>query len=81
MKKAWKLAVLLLLVMAVLLGVAGCKKKEPAKLTVWVPARDAYIGPDEQKKAQEEWYISQAFRRFEKANPGTTVVMSTAPVS
>jgi raffinose/stachyose/melibiose transport system substrate-binding protein len=73
MKRVLKLTVLVFLVLAVLLGLVACKKKEPAKLTVWVPARDAYIGPDEQKKAQEEWYISQAFRRFEKANPGVTV--------
>ncbi len=73
MKRVLKLGILALLVLAVLAGFVGCKKKEPTKLTVWVPARDAFIGPDEQKKAQEDWYISQAFKRFEKANPGTTV--------
>ncbi len=73
MKRILTFSILLLLVLAVLAGFVACKKKEPTKLTVWVPARDAYIGPDEQKKAQEDWYISQAFKRFEKANPGTTV--------
>jgi raffinose/stachyose/melibiose transport system substrate-binding protein len=70
---------LLALSLALLFAATGCKKKEPVKLTIWVPARDAYIGPDEQKKAQEEWYISQAFRRFEKANPGVTVELVVQP--
>jgi ABC-type glycerol-3-phosphate transport system substrate-binding protein len=64
---------LLLLALAVLIGFAGCKKKEPVKLTIWIPGRDGYIGPDEQKKVQEDWFISQSFRRFEKANPGVTL--------
>jgi raffinose/stachyose/melibiose transport system substrate-binding protein len=68
--KRWLIVPVLVLVA---LGVYAGGAKEPNKLTVWVPARDAYIGPDEQKKPQEEWYISQAFRRFEKANPGVTV--------
>lgn len=79
MRKSLQASLLLALALGLLLGAAGCKKKEPAKLTVWVPARDAYIGPDEQKLAQEEWYISQAFRRFEKANPGVTVELVVQP--
>jgi ABC-type glycerol-3-phosphate transport system substrate-binding protein len=65
--------------LVLLLAVIGCARKEAKKLTMWVPARDAYIGPDEQKKAQEEWYISKAFRRFEKANPGVTVELVVQP--
>jgi ABC-type glycerol-3-phosphate transport system substrate-binding protein len=69
MRKVLMVLALSLVALSVFAGGA----REAKKLTVWVPARDAYIGPDEQKKAQEEWYISQAFRRFEKANPGVTV--------
>ncbi len=79
MKRVLKLGILMLLVLVVLAGFLACKKKEPKKLTFWVPARDAYIGPDEQKKPQEEWYISQAFKRFEKANPGVTVELIVQP--
>jgi raffinose/stachyose/melibiose transport system substrate-binding protein len=79
MKNAWKAAALLALAVGVLAVVAGCAKKEPQKLTMWVPGRDSYIGPDEQKKAQEEWYISKAFKRFEKANPGTSVELVVEP--
>ena len=79
MRKTLKVLVFLALALGLLLAVSGCAKKEAKKLTVWVPARDAYIGPDEQKKAQEEWYISQAFKRFEKVNPGVTVELVVQP--
>ncbi len=78
MRKVFRITALLALVVA-LLAVGGCAKKEAKKLTVWVPGRDSYIGPDEQKKAQEEWYISKAFKRFEKANPGVTVELVVEP--
>ena len=55
---------------------AEAKTAEPVKLTVWINGRDSYIGPDEQKQPQEEWYISKCFKRFEAANPGVTVEMS-----
>ena len=55
------------------------KPAEPVKLTVWINGRDSYIGPDEQKKPQEEWYISKAFKRFEAANPGITVELTVPP--
>jgi raffinose/stachyose/melibiose transport system substrate-binding protein len=51
----------------------GCAKKAPSKLTVWINGSDSFIGPTEQQKPQDQWYISQAFKRFEKANPGVTV--------
>jgi len=79
MRRALRICGLLALGLILLLAVVGCAKKEAKKLTMWVPARDAYIGPDEQKKAQEDWYISKAFRRFEKANPGVTVELVVQP--
>ena len=46
---------------------------EPQKLTFWVNARDSFIGPNEQQLPQDQWYISQAIKRFEAANPGVTI--------
>jgi raffinose/stachyose/melibiose transport system substrate-binding protein len=43
------------------------------KLTFWVNGRDSYIGPSEQQLPQDQWYISQAIKRFEAANPGVTI--------
>ncbi len=79
MKNIFKTALLAALAVGVLAGFLGCAKKEPQKLTMWVPGRDSYIGPDEQKKAQEDWYISKAFKRFEKANPGVSVELVVEP--
>jgi raffinose/stachyose/melibiose transport system substrate-binding protein len=66
-----------LVVMVVLLSaavtVSARGKKEAVKLTVWMNGADSLIGPTEQQKPQEEWYITQAFKRFEKANPGVAV--------
>jgi raffinose/stachyose/melibiose transport system substrate-binding protein len=79
MSKVLRISVLLAFVLAFLVALTGCGKQEAKKLTVWIPGRDSYIGPDEQKKAQEEWYISKAFKRFEKANPGATVELVVEP--
>jgi ABC-type glycerol-3-phosphate transport system substrate-binding protein len=71
----------LIVILASLLA-AGCSpspakpSNEPVKLTVWVNGRDSFIGPSEQKLAQDQWYISQAFKRFEAANPGVTVELA-----
>jgi raffinose/stachyose/melibiose transport system substrate-binding protein len=46
---------------------------------MWVNGRDSYIGPDEQKKPQEEWYISQAIKRFETKNPGVKIEITLPP--
>ncbi len=78
MKLQMKKAIALLLVVALMLGtlatLTGCAKKADAnKLTIWINGKDSYIGPSEQKLAQEDWYISQAIKRFEDANPGVTV--------
>jgi ABC-type glycerol-3-phosphate transport system substrate-binding protein len=48
-------------------------RREAVKLTVWMNGADSIIGPTEQQKPQDQWYVSQAFRRFEKANPGVTI--------
>jgi raffinose/stachyose/melibiose transport system substrate-binding protein len=79
MKRTVMTVFLAVAALGLLVAVLGCAKKEPQKLTMWVPGRDAYIGPDEQKKAQEEWYISKAFKRFEKANPGVSVELVVQP--
>jgi raffinose/stachyose/melibiose transport system substrate-binding protein len=49
---------------------------KPQKLTIWINGRDSFIGPSEQKLPQDQWYISQAIKRFEAANPGVTVEMT-----
>jgi raffinose/stachyose/melibiose transport system substrate-binding protein len=55
------------------LALVACAPKQAVKLTVWMNGSDSFIGPNEQQKPQEQWYVSQAFRRFEKANPGVTI--------
>lgn len=79
MKRSIRIIVSLIVILASLLVATGCSggaggaSKEPVKLTLWVNGRDSFIGPSEQKLAQDQWYISQALKRFEAANPGTTV--------
>ncbi|HTZ50897.1 MAG TPA: extracellular solute-binding protein [Spirochaetia bacterium] len=63
----------LAVVLAATLGLSACAPKQAIKLTAWINGSDSFIGPNEQQKPQEQWYISQAFRRFEKANPGVTI--------
>jgi len=63
----------LAVVLAATLGLSACAPKQSIKLTAWINGSDSFIGPNEQQKPQEQWYISQAFRRFEKANPGVTI--------
>jgi raffinose/stachyose/melibiose transport system substrate-binding protein len=46
---------------------------EEQKLTIWINGRDSFIGPNEQQLPQDQWYISQAIKRFEAANPGVTI--------
>ena len=75
-----KAACMLLLLAAALLTVVSCAKKpKEIKLTVWMNGADSLIGPTEQQKPQDQWYISQAFKRFEKANPGVTIEMIVPP--
>jgi len=54
-------------------------QKEAVKLTVWIHGADSFIGPNEQQKPQGEWYIAQAFQRFEQANPGVSVELVVPP--
>ena len=60
-------------VLAAALVMIGCAPKEKAKMTVWINGADSYIGPTEKELPQDQWYISQAFKRFEKANAGVTI--------
>jgi len=78
MKKAIRYGVALLLVIAMAITLlSGCTSKQtgtqPIKLTVWINAKDSYISAGEQKKSQDEWYISQAIKRFETQNPNVTI--------
>jgi raffinose/stachyose/melibiose transport system substrate-binding protein len=75
MNKTIRLLINALILVSVLLAAAGCAPKaaEPQKLTIWINGRDSFIGPNEQQLPQDQWYISQAIKRFETANPGVTV--------
>lgn len=82
MKKTMRLFIYGLIILATLLAASGCtpaakapveEETAPQKLTIWINARDSFIGPSEQKLSQDQWYISQAIKRFEAANPGVTV--------
>jgi len=68
------------LLVLLLLAVAGLTfAQEKVKLTVWIHGADSFIGPTEQQNPQEQWYISQALRRFEKANPGVSIELVVPP--
>ena len=81
MNKNLRLLIFGLVIFSTLLAATGCQPAaqpaaEPAapqKLTIWINARDSFISPSEQKLSQDQWYISQAIKRFETANPGVTV--------
>lgn len=82
MKRTVLVIVSVIVILSSLFVAAGCTgtkpaaTNEPIKLTVWVNGRDSFIGPNEQKLAQDQWYITQAFKRFEAANPGVTVELN-----
>ncbi len=84
MKKTIQTMMALTLVAATLVLTAGCAPSapqastQPVKLSIWINGRDSFIGPSEQQLPQEQWYISQAFKRFEAANPGVTVEMTVS---
>jgi len=72
-----------LLVLAVIPAVFAKGGQESAAeqvtLTVWINGSDSYIGPEEQKLPQDQWYISQAFKRFEAENPGVKIELIVPP--
>ena len=75
-----KAACMLVVVAAAFFVVVSCAQKpKEMKLTVWINGADSLIGPTEQQKPQDQWYISQAFKRFEKANPGVTIELVVPP--
>ncbi len=73
MRRTAYLAILALLLASMLALVSCGGPKQAIKMTVWINGADSFIGPNEQQKPQDQWYISQAFRRFEKANPGVSL--------
>src|SRR5512138_438615 len=84
MKRKIQILVSLVVVITTLVLASGCapagqgNQAQPVKLTIWVNGRDSFIGPSEQKLSQDQWYITQAFKRFEAANPGTTVELTVS---
>jgi len=77
-----KYLVALFLLAALGLAFAGGgqeKAKQAMKMTVWMNGADSLIGPTEQQKPQDQWYVSQAFRRFEAANPGVSIEIVVPP--
>ena len=84
MKKTIQTMLSLVVVISTLLLATGCAPQasttgtQPVKLSIWINGRDSFIGPSEQKLSQDQWYISQAFKRFETANPGVTVDMTVS---
>jgi len=56
----------------------GAAATEPAEISIWINGRDSFIAPSEQQLPQDQWYINQAFKRFEDANPGTTVKLTVS---
>ena len=72
----------LILLIAAGVVVAGGKQEgesEKIELKVWINGSDSYIGPEEQRLPQDQWYISQAFNRFEAMNPGVSIELTVPP--
>jgi raffinose/stachyose/melibiose transport system substrate-binding protein len=83
MRKTIRIFLNVAIVLSTVLMLAGCAQAPaaatPQKLTIWMNGRDSWIGPSEQQLPQDQWYISQAIKRFEAANPGVTVEMVVQP--
>ncbi|MEL7658989.1 MAG: extracellular solute-binding protein, partial [Bacillota bacterium] len=81
MKRTIRSLISVLVIVLTVMTAVGCSsaaqstslETEPQELTIWINGRDSFIGPNEQKLPQDQWYISQAIERFETANPGVTV--------
>lgn len=54
-------------------GTSATEASEDAQLVFWC---SAFYTPEETKKSQDEWVISQLINKFEEENPGTTVDLS-----
>jgi ABC-type glycerol-3-phosphate transport system substrate-binding protein len=84
MRKTIQVIVSLIVATSILLLSTGCKSstpsagEEPIELNIWINGRDSYIAPSEQQLSQDQWYITQAFKRFEEANPGITVKLTVS---
>lgn len=81
-----RLVALMTILAILLLTVSGCSQKpdssnsaarpeggEDIKLTFWCTA---LYTPEETKRPQEEWVISQLIKEFETQNPGVTIELS-----
>src|SRR4030042_6860332 len=80
MRKINLLATFFLLAALGLLFAGGGQEKPAAiKMTMWVNGADSIIGPTEQQKTQDQWYVSQSFRRFDQANPGVSIELVVPP--
>ncbi len=82
MKRTIRLLIDALVLITLVLAASGCAGQQaaaPQKLTLWINGRDSYIGPSEQQLPQDKWYISQAIKRFEAANPGVTIELVVQP--
>ncbi|TFG59361.1 MAG: extracellular solute-binding protein [Spirochaetales bacterium] len=79
--KTLVLAVLLTLVLLPSAFAKGSQESAAGTITlsVWINNSDSYIGPEEQKLPQEQWYISKAFKRFEAENPGVKIELTVPP--
>jgi raffinose/stachyose/melibiose transport system substrate-binding protein len=76
MSKTFRLLIFTVIVMSFVFAAAGCAQapaEEEQNLSIWINGRDSFIGPNEQQLPQDQWYISQAIKRFEDANPGVSI--------
>ena len=78
MSKTFRLLIYTVIVMSIVFAAAGCAQtpaEEEQDLSIWINGRDSFIGPNEQQLPQDQWYISQAIKRFEEANPGVSITL------
>lgn len=57
----------------------GDQQAQPAqniKLVFW---QNAFMGPDEEKKPQKDWFITGLINKFEQQNPGVKIEMTVPP--
>ena len=76
MSKTLRLLIYSVIVLSIVFAAAGCAQapaEEEQNLSIWINGRDSFIGPNEQQLPQDQWYISQAIKRFEDANPGVSI--------